>query len=62
MGLIEALEALSEWAAGGPKMNVPASGNEPTDEVAARRKKEAEIVAQNEAALAELRKMMPGLI
>lgn len=61
MGLIEALKSLDEWKAGGPTVEVEAataSGNQQDP----KKRSERQVVAQNEAALAELMKKMPGLI
>ncbi len=58
VALEAALESVIDWRAGGP----PASGS--NGDVSAREpgdRTEEEIIAQNNRALAELSKMMPGL-
>lgn len=51
---------MKEWKQGGPELDT-ASGMGPDTEVQKREKTEAELVRQNQAALAELQKMMPDL-
>lgn len=55
--LEEVLEAVVEWRAGGG----PAGGSNGGPPREPGEKSEAEIIAQNNRALAELSKMMPGL-